>query len=174
MKKVILLVLYSAFLFACNNASDSEKKETTTSDTTAQYSAPASLSGTATDPVADPSAQTVQTGQPVSAQSAQTPPAASSTAAGMNPAHGQPGHRCDIAVGAPLNSAPVKKEIATPTVTQSPVTHSVVPVSVAAAPSQSTSPAPTQAMQPTAAGMNPPHGQPGHDCAIPVGSPLKK
>jgi len=24
----------------------------------------------------------------------------------LNPAHGQPGHRCDIAVGAPLNSAP--------------------------------------------------------------------
>ncbi|MCF8714506.1 hypothetical protein JM658_06640 [Joostella atrarenae] len=28
------------------------------------------------------------------------------TASGMNPAHGQPGHRCDIAVGAPL-TAPV-------------------------------------------------------------------
>lgn len=27
---------------------------------------------------------------------------------GMNPAHGQPGHRCDVAVGAPLNSAPAK------------------------------------------------------------------
>jgi hypothetical protein len=24
----------------------------------------------------------------------------------MNPQHGQPGHRCDIAVGAPLNSKP--------------------------------------------------------------------
>ena len=27
---------------------------------------------------------------------------------GLNPAHGQPGHRCDIAVGQPLSSAPVK------------------------------------------------------------------
>ena len=33
-------------------------------------------------------------------------------ASGMNPPHGQPGHRCDIAVGAPLNSKPldIKKE----------------------------------------------------------------
>ncbi len=29
-----------------------------------------------------------------------------STAPGMNPPHGQPGHRCDIAVGAPLDSPP--------------------------------------------------------------------
>jgi uncharacterized protein YhfF len=28
------------------------------------------------------------------------------TAKGMNPAHGQPGHRCDISPGAPLNSKP--------------------------------------------------------------------
>lgn len=28
---------------------------------------------------------------------------------GLNPAHGQPGHRCDIAVGAPLNSAPAQQ-----------------------------------------------------------------
>jgi hypothetical protein len=26
----------------------------------------------------------------------------------MNPSHGQPGHRCDIAVGAPLNSKPTQ------------------------------------------------------------------
>ncbi|OYX80389.1 MAG: hypothetical protein B7Y83_18505 [Flavobacteriales bacterium 32-34-25] len=28
------------------------------------------------------------------------------TAEGMNPPHGEKGHRCDIAVGAPLNSKP--------------------------------------------------------------------
>jgi len=33
---------------------------------------------------------------------------AQKTAPGMNPPHGQPGHRCDIAVGAPLNSPPAK------------------------------------------------------------------
>jgi len=40
----------------------------------------------------------------------------------INPAHGQPGHRCDIAVGAPLDgSAPAPKVVAAPTVTQNPV-----------------------------------------------------
>jgi len=29
-------------------------------------------------------------------------------AIGVNPAHGQPNHRCDIAVGAPLNSKPTQ------------------------------------------------------------------
>lgn len=29
-------------------------------------------------------------------------------APGLNPQHGQPGHRCDIAVGAPLNSKPAQ------------------------------------------------------------------
>jgi hypothetical protein len=31
---------------------------------------------------------------------------AAPVATGMNPQHGQPGHRCDIAVGAPLDSKP--------------------------------------------------------------------
>ena len=34
------------------------------------------------------------------------PSGAAATAEGMNPPHGQPGHRCDIAVGAPLDSKP--------------------------------------------------------------------
>ncbi|MCM5663791.1 hypothetical protein [Galbibacter mesophilus] len=33
-----------------------------------------------------------------------TAPQKSATGNGLNPAHGQPGHRCDIAVGAPLTS----------------------------------------------------------------------
>ena len=49
------------------------------------------------------------------------------TPPGMNPPHGQPKHRCDIAVGAPLNS-PVAKSpnktttavVTTPTVTATP------------------------------------------------------
>ncbi len=75
-------------------------------------------------------------------------------AAGMNPAHGQPGHRCDIAVGAPLNS-PASKPAA-PTTTQT-----ITPAAT-----------PTATAQPVAAGMNPAHGQPGHRCDIAVGAPL--
>lgn len=66
---------------------------------------------------------------------------------GMNPAHGQPGHRCDIAVGAPLNSKP--KTVTTPVNTTTSGANTT--------PALLTSNA-------TAPGTNPPHGQPGHVC----------
>jgi hypothetical protein len=88
-------------------------------------------------------------------------PAATTTAAsGLNPAHGQPGHRCDIAVGQPLNSKPQAKNQAT-----------TIPSPVVTAPALD-----TPLIQPqtntTAAGLNPAHGQPGHRCDIAVGQPL--
>lgn len=106
-----------------------------------------------------------QTATPVQATAQATPaPSPVATAPGMNPPHGQPGHRCEIAVGAPLNSQPVPKG--------------------AMAQPQQTQPQPAQFKQPvqqaqsqpvvTAPGMNPPHGQPGHSCAIAVGAPLPK
>jgi hypothetical protein len=82
----------------------------------------------------------------------------SSVVAGINPAHGQPNHRCDIAVGAPLNSVAngttqqpnqVQMQPQVQTVTQTSTDKVVTPK-----------------------GMNPPHGQPNHRCDIPVGSPL--
>jgi hypothetical protein len=86
-----------------------------------------------------------------------TNPATTVTAPGMNPPHGQPGHRCDIAVGAPLNSKPA------PATTQ--------PVAVnAQQPNITMTPVPNQTK--TAPGMNPPHGEPGHRCDIAVGAPL--
>jgi hypothetical protein len=88
--------------------------------------------------------------QPMTAQPA--------VAAGMNPPHGQPGHRCDIAVGAPLNSKPA------------PATAQPVAVSTKAQPRVTMTEIPNT--QKTAPGMNPPHGQPGHRCDIAVGAPL--
>ena len=81
-------------------------------------------------------------------------PAPTTTAPGMNPPHGQPGHDCAIAVGAPLNSKP---------------NTAPQPVSPVGAPTLSVPP-----VSNTAPGLNPPHGQPGHDCAIAVGAPLRK
>lgn len=76
----------------------------------------------------------------------------------LNPAHGMPGHRCDIQVGAPLNS-PAAPNLPMPNLQPLPAQ-------------------PVQSAQPTqgtvAPGTNPPHGQPGHDCGIPVGAPLTK
>lgn len=89
-------------------------------------------------------------------------PQPTKVAPGMNPAHGQPNHRCDIEVGAPLNS-PVKQ--ASP----QPVATPAMNVSTAPAPKPVNS-------EPviTAPGMNPPHGQEGHLCEIAVGAPLPK
>lgn len=85
-----------------------------------------------------------------------TPPVAN----GLNPAHGLPGHRCDISVGAPLNSAPAAAATTTTPQVQTITTPSP--------------PAATNVAKPvkTAPGMNPPHGEPGHRCDISVGAPL--
>ncbi len=77
------------------------------------------------------------------------PNGAKSTVA-LNPEHGQPGHRCEIAVGAPLNSAPA----------------------AAAAPKMSL-PTPQPIVPGSSVTLNPPHGQPRHDCSVQVGQPLK-
>ena len=91
--------------------------------------------------------------------------------AGMNPAHGQPGHRCDIAVGAPLNSPATKpasttvnpgKASFTTTTVQNPTAASGVPDLL------------KPNATPTAPGMNPPHGEAGHQCGVAVGAPLPK
>ena len=79
-------------------------------------------------------------------------------AVGMNPPHGQAGHRCGIAVGAPLNSTPNKSN-AKPA---SSVSNIGVPAIVKSN---------AQAVF-TKPGMNPPHGQTGHRCDIAVGAPL--
>jgi hypothetical protein len=76
-----------------------------------------------------------------------------SAAAGMNPPHGQPNHRCDIAVGVPLDSPPGTGKTPPANPQLNATTQTATPTS-------------------TAPGMNPPHGQPNHRCDIPVGKPL--
>ena len=70
----------------------------------------------------------------------------------INPAHGQPGHRCDIAVGAPLDGSQKTNSSSAQTTTQ--------PVTV--------NPSTTNSNLK----INPAHGQPGHRCDIAVGAPL--
>jgi hypothetical protein len=92
-------------------------------------------------------------------------PAPAPTAPGMNPPHGQPGHRCDIAVGAPLSSAPAKPKT-TPQATAQIQPAEFAPPAVKDAAATATVETPP--------GMNPPHGQPGHVCSVAVGAPLPK
>ena len=158
--KIASTLLLSASLFCflgCTEDKKTNSTETATAEsltTPATTSSPTPISAEATDLNGDNPRATMELNEAPTAVTA--PPA---TAPGMNPPHGQPGHDCAIAVGAPLNS---KGKTAPQT----------------AAP-QTTSPmgAPTLSVPPvtnTAPGLNPPHGQPGHDCAIAVGAPLRK
>ncbi len=131
--------------------------------------------------------QPVMNQQPV-ANTVQTvaQPSQQTAAKGMNPAHGQPGHRCDIPVGSPLNS-PVKPvasqnistNAAQPPATISPSTINsngqVTPGSnVKVTTTNNATPAILNAPTETKAGMNPAHGQPGHRCDVAVGAALPK
>lgn len=118
-----------------------------------------------------------------------------STEVMLNPPHGQPFHRCDIPVGAPLPSANTNNQVATSQVQTTAPQASTNQVQTPA-PQVSTTPPnpannpfaptvenagrinPSQARATTTANsgtkprLNPPHGQPFHRCDIPVGSPL--
>jgi len=104
---------------------------------------------------------TTKAAAPVVQNSAANPNTVLSDTKGINPAHGQPGHRCDIAVGAPLNSAPPQQGQVTAQAGQTvQVSQPQVVTTTTTTPVK------------VAKGMNPPHGQPGHRCDIPVGAPL--
>ena len=124
-------------------------------------SAPNANSAVPVSSVISPSVQATPTLQTKPA----TPVISSSTVLpGINPAHGQPGHRCDVAVGAaiPKTTAPAKTATtASPLVTPSLQNFPLTQPHAAAA--TTTSPA---------NGLNPAHGQPGHRCDIEVGKPL--
>ena len=116
--------------------------------------------------------------QPMTANQTITPSQIVTTKKGMNPQHGQPGHRCDIAVGAPLNSPPGN---ANQPKAGSAISQQIDP-SKFTTQTQTSQPTTTPAIlspngtatTTTAPGMNPPHGQEGHQCGIAVGAPLPK
>jgi len=105
----------------------------------------------ATSAIAQTTANSVQTTNTTASTNT-----TNTVAPGLNPAHGQPGHRCDIAVGQPLNSKPPKTNVAQTTSNAVPGVNTISATNA----------------KPVAPGMNPAHGQPGHRCDIPVGKPL--
>lgn len=76
---------------------------------------------------------------------------------GINPPHGQPGHRCDIPVGAPLDGSGNGKSM---TITPTP------------APTPPPAPQPVNTTTLASGTPNPAHGEPGHRCDVKVGDPL--
>ena len=89
--------------------------------------------------------------------------AVSNQGVALNPQHGEPGHRCDIAVGAPLN-APAAGTIqpGVPTTAPSATVAAATPDTKKVTPNST----------PATAALNPKHGEPGHRCDIAVGAPL--
>jgi hypothetical protein len=151
MNRFFSIALIALVVASCQNSNHTETTEVETDSATTVAAAVA--------PLVDSGNQNVISTTPVTVPAptaATVNPNAGAT--GLNPQHGQPGHRCDIAVGAPLNSPPGN----------------------AAAPAISSSPAPTISQAPAAAApasgktrLNPAHGEPGHDCSVAVGQPLK-
>jgi hypothetical protein len=148
MKNFIIISVLSIYLFSCTH-SPKEPSYTRSRDQIP--------SAVAAQPVNDDSQDgSVQQSEPVEA----------SAEIILNPPHGQPGHSCDIPVGSPLNAQtdnPVREVRNTsmaPTIENAARLGSPTRRQSSAAPASST------------ARLNPPHGQPGHRCEIPVGSPL--
>ena len=124
--------------------------------------------GSTTEATTTPAATTT-TPIAVPAQPATPQLQAGASSGAVNPPHGQPGHRCDIAVGAPLNSPPAAQQGSPQMIDMTPRNNAG-----ATAP-QLTVPVTTTPAQPQAGAtgaVNPPHGQPGHRCDIAVGAPL--
>lgn len=188
--RFISTAVLSAFaLVSCKK--DLEPQESSVPIATA---AAAPAPAPAPQPVAQPAAQP---NQPQAMTVTPQPAQQQKVAPGMNPPHGQPGHRCDIPVNTPL-SQPVKS--VKPQIVQQNPSGSQSNDNVTITPAQISSDgklvpgstgnnvkvttsngpangAPALLQTPSAEtkpGMNPAHGQPGHCCDIAVGQPLPK
>jgi hypothetical protein len=158
MKKTVLsvIIISSATLMACSGI-DSPEKDTSIMPDSPRTLAPAIVSSTADSTkqiIAAPTTGAKPNNQP-------QPAAPATNVAGLNPAHGQPGHRCDIAVGAPLNSPVANTSGANGSKPQIQKMNAPVAVPAGSIKTNGT------------ARLNPEHGQPGHDCSVQVGAPLK-
>lgn len=155
MKRVTLMIFAAAALaVSCKNTKNTEVQKSVTQTATAPETK--SQENVAT-----------QTSTP---ENTAIPSNTASDKPALNPPHGQPYHRCDIAVGAPIDSpAPVQN--AAPQVAQPQSApnagFNTNPISPSLAPPVSS----TADIGPKPA-LNPPHGQPHHRCDLQVGAPL--
>ena len=151
-KNILSLAAIALFTFSCTQTKEI-KPTVIEEETTTATSTPA---GTDAPTIVPSNPEAVVNAKQIPAPVTATPAAG---IAGMNPEHGKPGHRCDIAVGAPLNSPPGKAAAPQQTVTPTPA-----PVAA---------PQPAKVENPLNLAVNPAHGEPGHSCAIPVGQAFK-
>jgi len=173
MKKTKLTALFVSGILFCgcsNTAEDKAQAQTTDSVNVATTEEPNPFQTT------EEATTDAQTPVQQNTAPAQTPAAGANPYAdlkGTNPAHGEPNHRCDIEVGAPLNSPP-KNNAAAPTINQSAPSGNTNIQGIPPTQNININAQPNVQQTTTAPGMNPPHGEPGHDCAVAVGAPLPK
>lgn len=153
--KTILSLVFVASIFLTSCKKELEPQDSSETPLTEATATPA-------NPVQVAQPQVQATTAPAPVQPVQQAAPVAKTAPGMNPPHGQPNHRCDIAVGAPLNSPKGQMPTTKPAQKPAATLEKVTPQSIQ----------PKPAVTQTAPGMNPPHGQPGHKCEIAVGAPL--
>lgn len=145
----VVAVACISFIVSCGENEGGQQIESARTASTPALSTPATpANNPSVQPISNPTAPIIATGK-------------------VNPAHGQPGHRCDVAVGAPLPAANA------PVLNTNPVSAPVI--NTPSAPATAVQPQPTpQPVASVANGLNPAHGQPGHRCDIAVGQPLSK
>ena len=162
--KYVASLLFISFFTGCGNGS-TEDTQAKTENTTA---VPVD-----TTPVTTVAANPQQVSNtPTTTTTFTAPTTTAATTAGLNPEHGKPGHRCDIAVGAPLDSKPTTPTAVNPQTNFSSIKAPAIntsPVDTKTPVINTTSPSTTATV---ANGLNPEHGKPGHRCEIAVGAPL--
>ena len=168
MKKISFIIASTVLLYSC------ETKKSTAQENTLAPSTDSAMA------IVDSSAVGVENvnanadmATPANAVVATSPSTASTPTSGkpaLNPEHGKPFHRCEIAVGAPIDSAPQQNaapQVAAPPMQNSNQSFNTNPISAPAA----VPVAAPQASGPKPA-MNPAHGLPHHRCDLQVGAPL--
>lgn len=167
MRILPLIIASAAILYSCD-----KKEETLTEGSELTAKASDSVSGANDD-------STLKIAENVELRSEVTPAEITAAAAAvnnssarpaLNPEHGQPYHRCEIPVGAPIDSAPQQNSApqVMPQQNTAGNNFNTNPISQSMSPS---APAPVQATGPKPA-LNPAHGEPHHRCDIEVGAPL--
>ena len=157
--KILTLILTSAVILnACEDKKTTSEKttETPVADTVKIEDSTVSAANSAVEitpnAVASPVSENISGEKPA-----------------FNPEHGKPFHRCDIAVGAPIDSAPQQNAapISMPQQSASNNNFNTSPIAPSIAAPVST----PQASGPKPA-LNPAHGEPHHRCDLQVGAPL--
>jgi hypothetical protein len=159
LRSIFAVLIFSLFIVACADNKDSSSKSEN-SESQEQMETPETQDNSSSETKENTMRlKSAQNSGAVTGSNA-TPV----TPAGINPPHGQPGHDCKIPVGQPLDGSTLNMNNSSQP--QAPTFQ--------AGPRVQSSPQPSSGSSTgTTAGLNPPHGQPGHDCSIPVGQPLK-